>query len=182
MFVFSLSRCAQCHAHVIEGEYVEYVDGRIWHKDCFPEEHRCETCKQPIFGEITNAIGKEYHPKCFQCGKCQKHLDGSYVNYHVRGKTVVKKKKRTKIIVQGAPYCKPCADESKANVQKTQVSNPNDPSVKLREANNAKAVERQGELADLQKFEHVAIGDICAKCSQEILVDPYFFLSLAQLI
>lgn len=148
---YTKGECAKCHQGILEGEYVQNDDGRMWHKDCFSDEHRCATCRQPIFGEVINAIGKDYHPKCFQCGKCQKPLDG-YVNYH------------------GAAYCSACANEAKTTHTKAFPDHEN-AAVKLREANNAAAVHRQGELRDLKQMKHIALGDICVKCKEEIITN-----------
>jgi len=42
----------------------------------------CDTCKQPISGEIINVFGKSYHPNHFCCAGCKAHLGGKYFGHN----------------------------------------------------------------------------------------------------
>lgn len=35
----------------------------------------CAGCDEPIIGRIVSAMGKRFHPQCFQCGVCGEHLE-----------------------------------------------------------------------------------------------------------
>jgi hypothetical protein len=153
---FSKGNCNNCHQPVYAFNNAKWVkqDGKVFHDACFNEERRCYICRKPIFGAAVNALGRDYHENCFQCGNCQSILKGgSFFDF------------------RGAPYCKNCIDEvskTAKTVSKTSVPGGGLDNSKI-DANNAKVAERQKELEDLKKFQHVAIGDKCSKCQKDIL-------------
>ena len=98
--LFSLGECASCHGHVVPdgGEYVKDLDDKIYHAHCFSSDRRCYVCRQPLLGQPgVNALGRDYHAKCFQCGSCQTKLDGAFV------------------AVAGVPHCSECASDAQTS-------------------------------------------------------------------
>ena len=195
--LFKLGECAGCRGPVVPdgSEYIKQ-DNAIYHVHCFADERRCHVCRQPIINQAAiNALGHDYHAKCFACGVCQTPLDSSYV------------------AVKGVPQCAACAAEAdlrrtvrydargatavatpcKADVQiahrshtrrmlaahsKTTSTRPVEPSAESvaaagKRENLNKAVTEQQELLDqLKGVPHISLDDVCLKCKAPMLVCP----------
>eukprot|EP01112_Ceratiomyxa_fruticulosa_P013821 TRINITY_DN3903_c0_g1_i2.p1 TRINITY_DN3903_c0_g1~~TRINITY_DN3903_c0_g1_i2.p1 ORF type:complete len:338 (+),score=57.14 TRINITY_DN3903_c0_g1_i2:242-1255(+) len=85
------SVCVGCGKRIL-GEFITSEKGK-YHGQCFNEEFPCDRCHKPIIGEITRALNKTYHKKCFTCHNCNRDMGGVYTEIH------------------GSPYCKKCADD-----------------------------------------------------------------------
>lgn len=156
---FSKGNCHNCKKAVYAFDNQKWIkqDGKVFHDACFNEERRCHVCRKPIFGGAVNALGRDYHENCFQCGSCQSTFKGS--SFFEYG---------------NAPYCGKCYDEAAKSNPKSVTKVVTKQGVSA-DALNAKVAQRQGELEDLKKFQHVAIGDKCTKCQKDILTNALTF-------
>jgi len=74
--------CTQCLKTLEGGSYLER-DGRAYCENCFHNTFnpRCAGCGQVITGEVTNALGQQWHPSHFVCHTCQKPFTGNFYEY-----------------------------------------------------------------------------------------------------
>lgn len=74
--------CSHCLNPFPNGTYFER-DSRPYCDGCFSGNFnpRCAGCNQPIKGEITNALGQQWHPEHFVCQYCQKAFTGTFYEY-----------------------------------------------------------------------------------------------------
>eukprot|EP01133_Synstelium_polycarpum_P008982 gene8982-10536_t len=119
--------CKKCSLEIGQGEMIQALDSD-WHTQCFQcvecskpikgyflkdgkpyckEDYQtkfmdpCTKCQLAITGsKLTDNLGKHYHPECFSCSTCSKHIDGNY------------------IVRDNAIHCTPCNDAHKELVKK----------------------------------------------------------------
>lgn len=83
--------CTLCSLTFAENpvKLIEGSDGLAYCEPCFLDQYapKCARCEEPIPDEVTNAIGKTWHPKCFTCMTCNEPFEGSFFDH------------------EGQPYC-----------------------------------------------------------------------------
>jgi len=76
--------CVVCSQPFINGrKVIEGEDGNAYCEADFIEKFavRCDVCRKPVIGECIQALGKSYHPKCFQCVGCKKPIQGAFFEH-----------------------------------------------------------------------------------------------------
>jgi hypothetical protein len=77
-------------------------DGYAWCLNCQTKRTerrapKCLKCRQPVIGEYVQAMGGEWHDRCFRCATCRGGFDdGSFFPKEVGNETVV--------------VCRPCME------------------------------------------------------------------------
>eukprot|EP00906_Rhabdomonas_costata_P034167 RCo048080 len=70
-------RCCICGDSIQDSTFTTQ-GGKPCHPSCKPGE-ACARCGEKMRGEITNALGKKWHPECFRCSLCGKAIaDASF--------------------------------------------------------------------------------------------------------
>ncbi|KAF2069117.1 hypothetical protein CYY_009560 [Polysphondylium violaceum] len=94
----SKESCKQCHKPIDK----KVRKGNDRDKFCEPHEHDkcCGKCDKEIHAQTLEALGKNWHPNCFTCEKCNKKLGPS---------DTIKKS------TQGNPVCGPCSSGGKSS-------------------------------------------------------------------
>ncbi|KAL0970299.1 hypothetical protein UPYG_G00240030 [Umbra pygmaea] len=68
--------CITCHAR-LRGKPFYALDKKSYCESCYISTlERCSKCSKPILDRILRAMGKAYHPHCFNCVVCGCCLDG----------------------------------------------------------------------------------------------------------
>ncbi|XP_062305749.1 thyroid receptor-interacting protein 6 isoform X1 [Osmerus eperlanus] len=68
--------CITCHAR-LRGQPFYALDKKSYCENCYISTlERCSKCSKPILDRILRAMGKAYHPRCFNCVVCGCCLDG----------------------------------------------------------------------------------------------------------
>ncbi|XP_041723683.1 thyroid receptor-interacting protein 6 isoform X1 [Coregonus clupeaformis] len=68
--------CITCHAR-LRGQPFYALDKKSYCESCYISTlERCSKCSKPILDRILRAMGKAYHPRCFNCVVCGCCLDG----------------------------------------------------------------------------------------------------------
>ncbi|XP_062850350.1 lipoma-preferred partner homolog isoform X2 [Trichomycterus rosablanca] len=68
--------CITCHAQ-LRGKPFYALDKKSYCESCYISTlERCSKCSNPILDRILRAMGKAYHPRCFNCVVCGCCLDG----------------------------------------------------------------------------------------------------------
>jgi len=106
-----LPKCFRCGDPIANGELVN-ADGKKYHPNCFAcpvcsktllnylfrdghpfcEQHyyerynpKCHVCHQALKETTVTALGREWHPNCFTCERCNKSIGvGSFYSHHGR--------------------------------------------------------------------------------------------------
>jgi len=106
-----LPKCFRCGDPIATGELIN-ADGKKYHPSCFAcpvcnktllnylfrdghafcEQHyyerynpKCHVCHQPLKETTVTALGREWHPNCFACERCNKTIGvGSFYSHHGR--------------------------------------------------------------------------------------------------
>lgn len=87
--------CAECGDPFEKGMSHIEKDGYAWCVNCQTKRTerrapKCKKCKLPVIGEAIQAMGGEWHDKCFRCITCKGDFpDGSFFPKEVGGETVV---------------------------------------------------------------------------------------------
>lgn len=88
--------CTFCNKTIpVNTKYSIDGDGNNYHMECMSKKKTCSKCNLPITDIEVKALDKLFHPLCFTCTNCNKHLEGSFVN------------------VGGNPVCQSCRTGSK---------------------------------------------------------------------
>ena len=63
--------CCICGKQLDEDGYFE-KDGKPYCHEHYFNLHapRCAACEKPILEDVINALGKQWHPECFNCSEC----------------------------------------------------------------------------------------------------------------
>lgn len=83
--------CAECGDPFEKGQTHIEKDGYAWCLNCQTKRTerqapKCKKCKQPVIGQYVQAMGGEWHDKCFRCHECQTGFaDGSFYPQDVGG-------------------------------------------------------------------------------------------------
>ena len=94
--------CAECGDPFEKGMSHIEKDGYAWCLNCQTKRTerrapKCLKCKQPVIGEYVQAMGGEWHDRCFRCATCRGAFDdGSFFPKEVGNETVV--------------VCRPCME------------------------------------------------------------------------
>ncbi|XP_076017281.1 thyroid receptor-interacting protein 6 isoform X2 [Genypterus blacodes] len=68
--------CITCHAR-LRGQPFYALEKKSYCESCYISTlERCSKCSKPILDRILRAMGKAYHPRCFNCVVCNCCLDG----------------------------------------------------------------------------------------------------------
>lgn len=174
---WKLGDCAGCRKPVL-GLGREYVaDARnFWHADCYRAAgiNPCAACGVSIAGAVVEALGRKYHPACFECSTCHQKIESTFV-----------------VGADGRPVCKACSDAAKQQEQQLLQQRPSlgvvplaaapdnsdaaaqeaaaaaAAAVRTRELNNAAALERQRELEAIKAgMAYIDINETCVKCGE----------------
>jgi hypothetical protein len=87
--------CAECGDPFEKGMSHIEKDGYAWCLSCQTKRTerqapKCKKCKLPVIGEAIQAMGGEWHDKCFRCITCRGDFpDGSFFPKEVNNETVV---------------------------------------------------------------------------------------------
>ena len=87
--------CAECGDPFEKGVSHIEKDGYAWCIKCQTKRTerrapKCKKCRQPVVGEYVQALGGEWHDKCFRCATCQGGFDdGSFFPKVVGNETIV---------------------------------------------------------------------------------------------
>ena len=87
--------CAECGDPFNKGMSHIEKDGYAWCLQCQTKRTerrapKCKKCKLPVIGEAIQAMGGEWHDKCFRCATCKGDFpDGSFFPKEVGKETVV---------------------------------------------------------------------------------------------
>jgi hypothetical protein len=87
--------CAECGDPFGKGVSHIEKDGYAWCLNCQTKRTerrapKCKKCKKPVIGEYVQALGGEWHEKCFRCANCKgAFLDGAFYPKEVGEETVV---------------------------------------------------------------------------------------------
>lgn len=87
--------CAECGDPFEKGVSHIEKDGYAWCIPCQTKRTerrapKCKKCRQAVIGEYVQALGGEWHDKCFRCASCQGGFDdGSFFPKTVGNETVV---------------------------------------------------------------------------------------------
>ncbi len=87
--------CAECGDPFEKGMTHIEKDGYAWCLNCQTKRTerrapKCKKCKKPVIGEYVQALGGEWHEKCFRCATCHSSFDdGSFYPKEVGSETVV---------------------------------------------------------------------------------------------
>lgn len=83
--------CAECGDPFEKGQTHIEKDGYAWCLNCQTKRTerrapKCKKCKQPVIGQYVQAMGGEWHDKCFRCHECHTGFDdGSFYPQDVGG-------------------------------------------------------------------------------------------------
>ncbi|KAJ3225265.1 LIM and senescent cell antigen-like-containing domain protein 2 [Clydaea vesicula] len=79
---FKKGNCHWCFKPVL-GLGKEYVmqEKLLWHKECYKGKS-CHECLETVFGEVLEALSRNYHPKCFKCFNCKAELSSSFLDFN----------------------------------------------------------------------------------------------------
>ncbi|TVY13002.1 Paxillin [Lachnellula arida] len=83
--------CAECGDPFEKGQTHIEKDGYAWCLNCQTKRTerqapKCKKCKQPVIGQYIQAMGGEWHDKCFRCHECHTGFsDGSFYPRDVGG-------------------------------------------------------------------------------------------------
>lgn len=94
--------CAECGDPFEKGMSHIEKDGYAWCLKCQTKRTerrapKCLKCKQPVIGEYVQAMGGEWHDRCFRCATCRGGFDdGSFFPKEVGNETIV--------------VCRPCME------------------------------------------------------------------------
>jgi hypothetical protein len=95
--------CAECGDPFEKGMSHIEKDGYAWCLKCQTKRTerrapKCLKCKQPVIGEYVQAMGGEWHDRCFRCATCKGGFDdGSFFPKEVGNETIV--------------VCQPCMEK-----------------------------------------------------------------------
>lgn len=87
--------CAECGDPFEKGMTHIEKDGYAWCLGCQTKRTerrapKCKKCKGPVIGEYVQALGGEWHEKCFRCATCKNSFDdGAFYPKQVGDETVV---------------------------------------------------------------------------------------------
>jgi hypothetical protein len=87
--------CAECGDPFEQGMSHIEKDGYAWCINCQTKRTerrapKCNLCRLPVIGAVVQAMGGEWHDKCFRCVTCKGDFpDGSFFPKDVDGETVV---------------------------------------------------------------------------------------------
>jgi hypothetical protein len=87
--------CAECGDPFEKGMTHIEKDGYAWCLGCQTKRTerrapKCKKCKGPVIGEYVQALGGEWHEKCFRCASCKNGFDdGAFYPKKVGNETVV---------------------------------------------------------------------------------------------
>ena len=87
--------CAECGDPFEKGMSHIEKDGYAWCINCQTKRTerrapKCMKCRLPVIGMVVQALGGEWHDKCFRCVKCKGDFpDGSFFPKQVGGETTV---------------------------------------------------------------------------------------------
>ena len=87
--------CAECGDPFEKGMTHIEKDGYAWCLNCQTKRTerqapKCKKCKGPVIGQYVQALGGEWHDKCFRCATCQNGFeDGAFYPKEVGSETVV---------------------------------------------------------------------------------------------
>eukprot|EP01090_Pellita_catalonica_P021661 TRINITY_DN815_c0_g1_i1.p1 TRINITY_DN815_c0_g1~~TRINITY_DN815_c0_g1_i1.p1 ORF type:complete len:292 (+),score=44.70 TRINITY_DN815_c0_g1_i1:53-928(+) len=73
--------CAACKRNFLENN-VKLIEGQDGQAYCEPDflqrfAPKCKKCTHPIQGQVTNALGSQWHPQCFTCWTCDAPFQGT---------------------------------------------------------------------------------------------------------
>jgi hypothetical protein len=87
--------CAECGDPFEKGMSHIEKDGYAWCLRCQTmrterQAPKCKKCRQPVIGEVVQAMGGEWHERCFRCATCKGGFhDGSFFPKGLGDETVV---------------------------------------------------------------------------------------------
>lgn len=87
--------CAECGDPFEKGMTHIEKDGYAWCLNCQTKRTerqapKCKKCRAPVIGEYVQALGGEWHDKCFRCATCHSGFDdGAFYPKQVGNETIV---------------------------------------------------------------------------------------------